>query len=95
MLQQYEESESITINDIIDESVYLKLPEIDSELLQASIKELNLRKRAESLFKIANYSTKKYGHPTRVIGSPGHWATIRYIISELKKLGGYYTIIHC
>lgn len=92
LLQQYEESESITINDIIDESVYLKLPEIDSELLQASIKELNLRKRAESLFKIANYSTKKYGHPTRVIGSPGHWATIRYIISELKKLGGYYTI---
>ncbi|CAL1188896.1 unnamed protein product [Candida parapsilosis] len=92
LLQQYEESESITINDIIDESVYSKLPEIDSELLQASIKESNLRKRAESLFKIANYSTKKYGHPTRVIGSPGHWATIRYIISELKKLGGYYTI---
>ncbi|CCG25741.1 Ape3 vacuolar aminopeptidase Y [Candida orthopsilosis Co 90-125] len=89
---QYEESESITIDDIIDESTYLKLPEIDSELLQESIDESNLKKRAESLFKIANYSTKKYGHPTRVIGSPGHWATIRYIISELKKLGGYYTI---
>ncbi|KAG5419400.1 APE3 [Candida metapsilosis] len=92
MLPQYEESDSITINDAIDESEYLKLPEIDSESLQASIKEENLRSRAESLFKIANYSVKKFGHPTRVIGSPGHWATIRYIISELKKLGGYYTI---
>ncbi|KAI5952465.1 APE3 [Candida jiufengensis] len=88
----YEDKDSIIIENFIDETKYNKLPEINTTILQSLIQEQNLKSRAEDLYKVATYSTKKYGHPTRVIGSPGHWATVRYIISELNKLGGYYNI---
>ncbi|KAF3986356.1 hypothetical protein FT663_04001 [Candidozyma haemuli var. vulneris] len=67
-------------------------PEVDTEKLQASISADALRERAEKLYSIAQKSEKKYGHPTRVIGSPGHWATIAYIKHELGKLSDYYTV---
>lgn len=67
-------------------------PEVDSEKLQATISTEALKERAEKLYAIAQKSEKKYGHPTRVIGSPGHWATIAYIKHELGKLSDYYTI---
>lgn len=64
--------------------------EVDSEKLQELIDESALRERAEKLYEIAQTSEHKFGHPTRVIDSPGHWATIRYILSELGKLDPYY-----
>ncbi|KAI5965173.1 APE3 [Candida pseudojiufengensis] len=88
----YENSESFIIENYIDETKYLKLPEINSTELQNLITKENLKNRANDLYKVAETSIKKYNHPTRVIGSPGHWATVRYIISELSKLGGYYNI---
>lgn len=66
-------------------------PEVDTEKLQADISVDALRERAEALYAIAQKSEKEYGHPTRVIGSPGHWATIGYIKQELNKLRDYYT----
>ncbi|CAI5758059.1 unnamed protein product [Candida verbasci] len=78
--------------NIIDETEYKKLPEIETEKLQELVNEKGLRSRAEDLFQIAQRSIKEYDHPTRVIGSPGHWGTIDYILSELRKLGGYYNI---
>ncbi|KAG2732969.1 hypothetical protein G9P44_003959 [Scheffersomyces stipitis] len=67
------------------------LPEIDTEQLQALINEAGLKSRAETLFSIAERSKADYGHPTRVIGSAGHWGTIDYIKAELAKLRGYFT----
>lgn len=85
--------ESFQQENILDESVYKKLPEIDTEELQSLVNKKGLRERAETLFNLAGKSNETYGHPTRVIGSPGHFATVHYIIKELRKLGGYYNII--
>ncbi|CAK9439310.1 uncharacterized protein LODBEIA_P34940 [Lodderomyces beijingensis] len=87
-----EDFESFDNLDIIDETAYKKLPEIDTEQLQSLVTKDALRSRAETLFSLAEKSTGKYGHPTRVIGSPGHFATVHYILRELRKLGGYYNI---
>lgn len=65
---------------------------VDSNQLQSLITEDALRERAEALFEIAGHSNKTFGHPTRVIGSPGHWKTIGYIKKELSKLGGFYKV---
>lgn len=80
------------IDSVMDETEYLSLPLIETEDLQSLINEEGLRLRAETLFGLAQQSVAKYDHPTRVIGSPGHWATIGYIIAELKKLKGYYSV---
>ncbi|RLV92990.1 Aminopeptidase Y [Spathaspora sp. JA1] len=80
------------LSSIIDETDYNSLPEIDTESLQALVNKHGLEHRAKKLFHFAKSSVDKYGHPTRVIGSPGHTNTIKYIAKELKKLGGYYTI---
>lgn len=66
-------------------------PEVDTEKLQASITAEALKERAETLFNISQASVKDYGHPTRVIGSRGHWGTINYILGELQKYSKYYT----
>ena len=81
------------INDeTLDEGKYKDLPLIETEKLQELINEKGLRTRAEKLYNISLNSVSEYGNPTRVIGSPGHWGTIRYIINELKKLKGYYKV---
>lgn len=69
-----------------------ELPLVNSTELQALITHEALFARAEKLYEIAGHSNKSYGHPTRVIGSKGHWATIGYIEHELKKLHGYYNV---
>ncbi|EGV60244.1 Aminopeptidase Y [Yamadazyma tenuis] len=75
-----------------DKFKYHFKPEIDSDSLQALISEEALLKKAKKLYELAERSTEKYGHPTRVIDSPGHWATIDYITTQLYKLGGYYNV---
>ncbi len=67
-------------------------PEIDSESLQDLITIGALKSRADTLYKIAQKSVKEYGNPTRVIGSPGHWATLRYIFDTLNKHQDYYNL---
>ncbi|KAI1383074.1 Zn-dependent exopeptidase [Hypoxylon trugodes] len=67
-------------------------PLVDTDDLQASIKIENLVSRAKDLYSIAELSEPEYGHPTRVIGSAGHSATLDYIYSALEDLGGYYTL---
>ncbi|KOS22149.1 Aminopeptidase Y [Escovopsis weberi] len=67
-------------------------PIVDSETLQASIKIDALMKRAEKLYQIAEKSEHDYNHPTRVIGSAGHKATVKYVLDELKHLGNYYKV---
>jgi aminopeptidase Y len=73
-------------------SDFESLPLVDSTELQDLITEEALLSRAKKLYDIAGYSNKSHGHPTRVIGSKGHWATIAYIKHELKKLNGYYNV---
>lgn len=67
-------------------------PEVETEKLQDDITAEGLKERAETLYEIANASTPEFGHPTRVIGSPGHWGTVNYILDELHKLGRYYSV---
>lgn len=62
---------------------------VDSHKLQGHIHEDGLRKRAEDLYAIAKKSVDEYGHPTRVIGSAGHNATLEYIQASLDKLDYY------
>ncbi|KAK0388965.1 hypothetical protein NLU13_2542 [Sarocladium strictum] len=68
------------------------LPLIDSEKLQGSISKKSLKKRAEDLYEIAKKGEDEYGHPTRVIGSEGHLATLQYIRSALAETGSYYKL---
>ncbi|KJZ76432.1 hypothetical protein HIM_04161 [Hirsutella minnesotensis 3608] len=68
------------------------LQPIDSESLQDRIKVENLQRRAESLYEIAKLSEDDWGHPTRVIGSPGHRGTLEYIRNTLADLNGYYAV---
>jgi aminopeptidase Y len=65
---------------------------VDSEALQAKIDGKNLLARAEDLYKLAELSFHDYNHPTRVIGSAGHAATLEYIYATISKLGSYYNI---
>lgn len=65
---------------------------VDSEALQAKIHGKNLLARAEDLYKLAELSFHDYNHPTRVIGSAGHAATLEYIYATIHKLGSYYNI---
>ena len=67
-------------------------PLVNSTELQDFITRDALYERAQTLYDIAGYSNKSMGHPTRVIGSKGHWGTIAYIKHELKKLDGYYDV---
>ncbi|KAI1100238.1 Zn-dependent exopeptidase [Jackrogersella minutella] len=67
-------------------------PLIDTDKLQANINIENLVSRAKDLYNIAKLSEPEFGHPTRVIGSEGHSATLEYIYSALQDLGGYYTL---
>lgn len=67
-------------------------PIVDTEKLQDSITPEALKLRAESLYNISQTSVKEYGHPTRVIGSKGHWGTIRYILNELRLMSPYYSV---
>lgn len=69
-----------------------ELPLVNTLELQSLITEEALRGHAEILYDIAGLSNKSYGHPTRVIGSKGHWGTLGYIKKQLKKLNGYYDI---
>lgn len=65
---------------------------VDSEALQAKIEGKNLLARAEDLYKLAELSFHDYNHPTRVIGSAGHAATLEYIYATIHKLGSYYNV---
>lgn len=71
---------------------YFLKPMVNSQKLQDSIKQDDLNSTALELMEIAKKSIKKYGHPTRVIGSPGHWATIKYILKQLNEMNDYYDI---
>lgn len=69
-----------------------KLPLVDTEKLQSLISAFQLEERANVLYEIAKKGEDEYGHPTRVIGSKGHQATLTYIESTLAELGGYYNV---
>ncbi|CDK25087.1 unnamed protein product [Kuraishia capsulata CBS 1993] len=87
LLDSTADSESIsTVQDLSS------LKFIDSEALQDTISVDALNTSAIALYEIAEESISRFGHPTRVIGSKGHWGTIEYVQRELRKLGGYYNI---
>ncbi|PFH63187.1 hypothetical protein XA68_16626 [Ophiocordyceps unilateralis] len=65
---------------------------VNPEKLQDSIRAENLKRRAEDLYEMAKRSEEDWGHPTRVIGSPGHMGTLEYIRSTLADLDGYYSV---
>lgn len=71
---------------------YFLKPGVSSDRLQDRIRLEDLNSTAWDLYHLAEKSKKKYGHPTRVIGSPGHWATIDYILQELDAMSDYYDV---
>lgn len=66
-------------------------PLVDTEKLQESITAEALKLRAETLYNISQASVSSYGHPTRVIGSEGHWGTVNYILGELQLMAKHYS----
>lgn len=68
------------------------LPIVETEGLQKLITKEALEQRAQALYNASYASVKMKGHPTRVIGLPGHWQTIRYILDELHSFGNYYNV---
>ncbi|KAH3900593.1 probable Aminopeptidase Y [Saccharomycodes ludwigii] len=71
---------------------YFMKPMVDTDKLQEKITTEQLNSSAWDLYNISKKSIGKYGHPTRVIGSPGHWASINYILSVLNKHRDYYDV---
>lgn len=71
---------------------YILKPTVDSKKLQGNIQLEELNTTAWDLYHIAQASEKKYGHPTRVIGSPGHWKTIKYILDQFEQMDDYYDV---
>lgn len=71
---------------------YFLKPMVDTEKLQERIKLEDLNATAQELYHIATSSGDEYGHPTRVIGSPGHWNTIRYILELFDDMKDYYDV---
>ncbi|KAF2431421.1 Zn-dependent exopeptidase [Tothia fuscella] len=69
-----------------------KLPLVSSEAIQDDIKADALLKRARHLSKVADASFDEYNHPTRVIGSNGHVATVEYILATLDNHADYYNV---
>lgn len=67
-------------------------PLVDSAALQAYINEPALRIRASKLQSAAMIGSKLYGHPTRVVGSGGHYVSMSQIESALRMLGPYYNV---
>ncbi|KAL4765867.1 uncharacterized protein BDW70DRAFT_38954 [Aspergillus foveolatus] len=67
-------------------------PLVSSEGLQAQIHVSNLLDRAKVLYSLAERGIDEYNHPTRVIGSKGHWGTLDYIYSTIVELGDYYDV---
>ncbi|OBT60650.1 hypothetical protein VE03_09934 [Pseudogymnoascus sp. 23342-1-I1] len=66
-----------------------KGPMVNSKALRGLIKEKNLMKKAQILQDFSSLS----GTPnTRVIGSPGHNATINWYYDTIKKLDDYYSV---
>ncbi|XBW37610.1 hypothetical protein QEN19_003191 [Hanseniaspora menglaensis] len=71
---------------------YFLKPTVETESLQSKITLESLNKSANALYHIAEKSVDEYGHPTRVIGSKGHWATLDWIKKRMSKLSYYYDI---
>ncbi|KAL2870962.1 uncharacterized protein BJX67DRAFT_212049 [Aspergillus lucknowensis] len=65
---------------------------VSSEELQGQIHAGNLLDRAKVLYSLAERGIDEYNHPTRVIGSEGHLATLDYIYSTIVGLGDYYDV---
>ena len=70
---------------------YFMKPKVRSDNLQNLIMVKDLNNTAWDIYHLAEKSIDEYGHPTRVIGSPGHWATIEYILKQFDKMSNYYT----
>ena len=70
---------------------YFMKPKVRSDNLQNLIMVKDLNSTAWDIYHLAEKSIDEYGHPTRVIGSPGHWATIEYILKQFDKMSNYYT----
>ncbi|KAL2827174.1 hypothetical protein BDW59DRAFT_58313 [Aspergillus cavernicola] len=65
---------------------------VSSSGLQDQIHASNLLDRAKVLYGLAEQAIDEYNHPTRVIGSKGHLATLDYIYSTIVGLGDYYDV---
>lgn len=71
---------------------YFLKPIVESEKLQDKIELDDLNATVSDLFELAKASNKSYGNPTRVIGSPGHWKTINYILRQFDDMRDYYDV---
>lgn len=65
---------------------------VDPEKFPEDITIEELNATAWDLLDVAETSNNTFGHPTRVIGSPGHWNTIRYILKQFDDMRDYYDI---
>ncbi|KAL3235049.1 Aminopeptidase Y [Nakaseomyces bracarensis] len=71
---------------------YILKPIVESDKLQDKIELDDLNSTARDFYKLAKKSKKKFGHPTRVIGSPGHGKTIDYILDAFDGMKDYYEV---
>lgn len=90
---QEEESEFVSSISLPKPHVpYFLKPMVESSKLQDKIELDDLNETAHDILRLANSSTRQYGHPTRVIGSAGHWRTIRYILKQFDDMRDYYDV---
>ncbi|SCV02671.1 LAME_0H03994g1_1 [Lachancea meyersii CBS 8951] len=71
---------------------YFLKHQVDPESFPDEIELSELNSTAWDLYQIAGTSNSSYGHPTRVIGSEGHWNTLNYIMQQFDQMRDYYEI---
>ena len=64
---------------------------IDTEKLQSLLTQEALEEWSHRVYEAANASVETVGHPTRVIGTAGHNASIDLILDTLDELKDYFT----
>ncbi|SCU98354.1 LADA_0H12442g1_1 [Lachancea dasiensis] len=71
---------------------YFLKHQVNPESFPEDITLAELNSTAWDLYQIASTSNRTYGHPTRVIGSEGHWNTLNYIFRQFDQMRDYYEI---
>ncbi|CEP64188.1 aminopeptidase Y LALA0_S10e04456g [Lachancea lanzarotensis] len=89
---QLPSTSDINVESFWPHKPYFLKHQVDPQSFPDDIELAELNSTAWDLYQIAQTSNKSYGNPTRVIGSAGHWNTIRYILRQFDDLRDYYEI---
>ena len=91
-LEVFIEPQSLEPESLWPHKPYFLKHGVNPETFPDEIKLEELNATAWDLYHLAEASNRTFGHPTRVIGSPGHWKTLNYILDQFEEMRDYYDV---